>query len=191
MKNLDIFLNLFFFALMVQIQWKLVLVDLFCSLMEDVLQISPLCLLIWTMRHIIVQILIPSLLVIDRSNHCIIWLHLRRNCIRMWFAMTHLRIIVYFGLTCVRELLEVSNFTIRILLRSDDFIINFIFIKLTHIHVYFVRKWLRFKLIILGLFLIILYPMLYSLSFDLVTIQLGGIGEYWLSLIEYALFIIS
>jgi len=105
--------------------------------------------------------------------------------------MTHLRIIVYFGLTCVRELLEVSNFTIRILLRSDDFIINFIFIKLTHIHVYFVRKWLRFKLIILGLFLIILYPMLYSLSFDLVTIQLGGIGEYWLSLIEYALFIIS
>jgi len=91
--------------------------------------------------------------------------------------MTHLKIIIaYFGLTCIRELCDVSDFTIRILLRSDDFIINFIFIKLTHIDIAFIRKWLRLKLIILALFLIILRPMQDTLSFNLVAIQLGGIG---------------
>jgi len=44
MKNFYIFLDLFFFTLVVQIKGELMLLSLFGSLVDDILQISPLSL---------------------------------------------------------------------------------------------------------------------------------------------------
>jgi len=126
----------------------------------------------------------------NRSHRSsVIRLQLGCNSIRVWFAVAHLEI-GHPRLTCIRELSDVLNLTTLVLLWPENIIINtFISIELTDIDMTF--KWLWFKLVIMVLLLLILWPVEHSLGFDLVTISLCCIRQYRLCLIKYTLLIFA